>query len=450
MKRDRDPGPISKQSMSRVRCLIGLVRIVLTVMIAGTIVLRASDAPFNNSFKSNSQQGTPTTVSGLPSQQGTAITVSGLPSQQGTPTTVSGLPSQQGTPTTVSGLPSQQGTPTTVSGPSGHSTPTVSQTQPSSESPYGFTVYEDVDSQTIAYLKQLGVTWLRYQLRWADIEPQPGKYDWSKIDEAIALANANDIHITFPIQDAPSWALTQVCEGTHFLPGPNVMEQFATALAQRYNGKNQHGYIDSYEVGNEEFDNAWFGSWASCTPCRQPSYYGPVLKVAYQAIKAQSPNALVGMFGLWWVNTSHIGSYLQWLYQHGYGSYFDFANYHYYTCNGDPAVTLGDRPSFNLEWQTIHAVMAQYGDANKPIWMTETGWNTTGVSQRPECIVSPQLQAQYMSYVLNSAANSHVIQHLFWYTIAPPGDGMNIIQPAGPLPSFYTFQSFVRQRPQWN
>lgn len=334
-------------------------------------------------------------------------------------------------------------------GSSGHLVPGA--VQYSTSGPYGFTITTtNVTQQTINYLKQLHVTWLRYQLNWRSIEPQPNQIDWSLLDSVVAIANANGIHITFPIQNAPPWAKSTPCAGTHALPDPTQMALFASTLAQRYNGNNGHGFIDSYEIGNEEFDNIFDGTMQASLPCRQPSLYGPVLKAVYPAIKAQSPHALVGMFGLWWVNLPHIRSYMQWLYQNGYGTYFDFANFHYYICSDNPAQTVGDRPSFDLEWQTFHQIMSQYGDSGKPIWLTETGWTTSDVHQKAQCIVSPQTQAQYMQYILNEAANSHVVQHVFWYTINTRNDGMSIIQSGAPLPGFYTMMGFVRNKPLWN
>jgi hypothetical protein len=316
-------------------------------------------------------------------------------------------------------------------------------------SPYGFTVLTIFRKQTVADLQQLQVNWIRYQLDWKTIEPQPGHYDWRQLDAAVSLANASGIHMTFPIQQAPSWAQSQVCAGRHLFPGAQQMADFASVLARRYNGNNGHGYIDSYEIGNEEFDSLWTGNWDQSIACRQPSFYGPVLKAGYQAVKAASPHALVGMGGMWWVNTPHIQDYMRWLYQNKYGSYFDFANFHYYICNDDPAYSMGDRPSFDVEWQTIHEVMQQYNDGKKPIWVTETGWNTSGVYQDPRCIVTPQLQAQYLLYTAQESMNSHVIQHIFWYTIDRENDGMSITQPEGNLPSFTILQSFIAKHPSW-
>ncbi len=316
--------------------------------------------------------------------------------------------------------------------------------------PYGFTVYTIFRQETVASLKQLHIDWIRYQLNWSDIEPQSGQYNWKKLDAVVALANANNIHITFPIQVAPEWALSQTCANRKFLPGPTQTAHFAQTVAQRYDNQHGHGYIDSYEVGNEEFDSLWTGDWDESIACRQPAFYGPVLKATYLAIKQASPQALVGMNSMWWVNTPHVHDYMNWLYQNGYKQYFDFANFHYYICNGDPSKTQQDHPSFTEEWQTIHSVMQQYQDGAKPIWVTETGWNINAVDQDPKCMVSPQQQAQYLVETTQAAMDSHVIHHIFWYTIDRGNDGMSITQLSGNPPSFSALQDFIQRHPTWN
>jgi hypothetical protein len=225
---------------------------------------------------------------------------------------------------------------------------------------------------------------------------------------------------------------------------------FAHTVAECYNNKNGHGYIDSYEVGNEEFDSLWTGNWDESIACRKPQFYDGMLKAAYPAIKQASPNALVGMNSMWWVNTAHITTYMHWLYQNGNKQYFDFVNFHYYICNENPLQTLQDRPSLPEEWQTIHTIMAQYHDSSKPIWLTEVGWNTTEVQQDPKCVVSPQQQSQYLVAATQAAMDSHVIHRVFWYTIDAGSDGMSITQPGGNLPGFYALQDFIRRNPDWD
>jgi len=312
-------------------------------------------------------------------------------------------------------------------------------------SPYGFTTIH-ADEQLAAIYRQLNVCWVRYQVHWwnhnkkGGIESAPGQYNWSTLDTAVQEMNAAHIFIDFPIQDAPSWDRTQVCEGVSFLPGPQQMSQFASLIATRYNGKNGHGFINAFEIGNEEYDNYYQPGNSASLQCRNASYYGPVLQAGYSAIKQASPNALVGMFGMWYHNLPHIHDFMTYLFSHGYGKYMDYMNFHYYNDSGDPAVSVGSRPSFDVWWQTMHDIASQFGFAKLPIWVTETGWPDS----------NPQVQSQNLQYIMGQAANSHVIQKVFWFTINYGTQAKNIDPPVGPLPAFSTFKSIVQHQPQWN
>src|SRR2546428_1448129 len=205
--------------------------------------------------------------------------------------------------------------------------------------PYAFAVWR-YQSRIAAS----GVKWARLQRDWSTIETSPGVYNFAGLDADAAAATAAGVHVTVPIQDAPGFHKTQVCNGVNLFPGPAEMSTFAGIMAARYNGQNGHGYVDSFEIGNEEWDGYWGGSWASTLPCRAASYYGPVLKAGYQAVKAQSPTALVGMFGMWWVNTPHIQSYMTWLYQNSYSASHGFSTLPSFTGSAPHQATGGTPP----------------------------------------------------------------------------------------------------------
>src|SRR5947209_18363132 len=177
------------------------------------------------------------------------------------------------------------------------------------DSPYGFTTIT-ADTQLVTLYKQLNVCWVRYQVNWNKIETSPGVYDWSDVDKAVATMNAANIYIDFPIQSAPLWHKTQLCFGVHYLPGAADMAQFATIIATRYDGKHGHGHIDSFEIGNEEYDQHFTGSQSTSESCREASNYGPVLKAGYMAIKTVNPHVTVGMFGQWLHNIDHIRTFM--------------------------------------------------------------------------------------------------------------------------------------------
>jgi len=293
--------------------------------------------------------------------------------------------------------------------------------------PYGFSVWGYQNRVTAS-----GVKWVRLQRDWSSIETSPGVYNFSGLDQDVARANAAGVNATVPLQDAPGFRLTQVCNGVNLFPGPNEMSTFASVVAARYNGRSGHGYVASFEIGNEEYDGYWGGSWANTLPCRAANYYGPVLRA-----------------GMWWVDTNHVQTYITWLYANGYGRYMDFANFHYYP-GGNPAVTSGSTPSFDLEWKTIHAVQVAYGDGAKPVWCTETGWAVSSVNQGSNPVVTLAQQSQYLQYVLDSSRNSGVMQRVFIYMISDTGyDGMNLYPPSGPLPSYNMLESYMAQYPTW-
>jgi len=103
------------------------------------------------------------------------------------------------------------------------------------------------------------------------------------------------------------------------------------------------------------------------TENRDSILYPPILKAAYLAAKAVSPNTLVVTSSLW----GSPEGYLEDLYTMGAGGYFDVVNFHYYPGKTSPAV--------NYTWWISHLrkVMEKYGDGSKPIWLTEFAWTTT-------------------------------------------------------------------------
>ena len=58
-----------------------------------------------------------------------------------------------------------------------------------------------------ALLKPAYIDGIACQIGWADVEPRPGQYDWSKIDEAIDLAHRNGKRVTIHLMPLhpPEW-----------------------------------------------------------------------------------------------------------------------------------------------------------------------------------------------------------------------------------------------------
>lgn len=300
-------------------------------------------------------------------------------------------------------------------------------------SPYGFTT-PIANTTLVALYKQMNVCWLRFQIHVADIQTKPGVYNWSILDAVVAQMNAAGIHLDVPIQ-----CFQASCFSNPYIPTANEMAQFATQIATRYNGQNGHGYIDAFEIGNEEYDaNMSFPI----------TNYGPILKAGYLAIKAVFPQAMVGMYGTYFSDPGRTTQVLNAIFQGGYGHYLDFMNFHYYNQGFDPRIDVDSlHPSFNRKWQLMRAIATQYGYASLPIWVTEVGWTTQALPGRQA--VSAALQATYLQYVTEQASHSGSVQKIFWFTINY-GNQPNSIYPAsGPLPAFTVLKQYVQQYPNW-
>jgi hypothetical protein len=90
-----------------------------------------------------------------------------------------------------------------------------------------------------------------------------------------------------------------------------------------------------------------------------------MLQAFYRGVKRADPNniVVVGTF-----DTSESGG-LQTAYQHGIKDYFDVLNTHPYTWRDLP-----EEGGYVGKIEAVRNVMNQYGD-DKPIWVTEIGWN---------------------------------------------------------------------------
>ncbi len=319
------------------------------------------------------------------------------------------------------------------------------------DNPYGFTTFyyapaDTFSSQLIPDLQDLGCRWWRPQYRWLNIERAPGVYTWTYLDAAVAAANTAGINIAFPIQDAPSWHLTQTCgAGGVALPGAADTATFAAAVAARYNGASGHGTIQSIEIGNEEYD--------SKVSCLDPTYYVPVLKAALSTIKDSGFRGLIGCAATLQRDTAHLTSWYQTFYGKGCGPLVDYLNFHYYNCPHGPNGGNSFAPTFHLYWQLLSQLSASNGFSGMDVWCTETGYPTS-IQPDYDCTVTEEMRRSHFQITLDDARSSGVISHLFWYTIDSDRAGTSITLGYPPTrtytPTYGLVKNYIATYPTWS
>lgn len=227
-------------------------------------------------------------------------------------------------------------------------------------------------TQTLETLHDNGLTWLRQPVTWADLEPAPGQFDWSKLDRvAEQIGNLPDkMKLILVLQTTPAWA--RPLNTPLNTPPTEVSDfgNFARALAERYGDR-----IDYYQIWHEPNLSA---NWGNAFV--DPSRYTDLLREAALNIRTADPQAVILTAAL--APTLENGplnlnelTYLDQLYQAKAERWFDVVAGQAYGFDAEPADPA--RPdSLNFRrLELLRQVMLNHGDAATPIWATAFGWN---------------------------------------------------------------------------
>lgn len=280
---------------------------------------------------------------------------------------------------------------------------------------YGIQVFlfwrDEVADRDLKLVKEAGMRWVKQGFAWRDIEGAgPGIYDWGNADRLMDQVDAYGLNIIARVDVQPAWA-----GGGYPLMGPPDDFQdyvnFVSTLATRYRGR-----IDAYQVWNEP---NLAREWGGRPP--NPGEYTRLLSLAYQAIKAADPHAIVISAGLA-PTTRHDDVampdtiYIQGMYDAGAAPYFDLLGAHgagYRAAPetdpeevaADPLLNHNDTSPPELRRiycfrhvEDVRAVMVKNGDADKRLALLEFGWTT---DPRPDSpyhwhAVSDHEQADYL------------------------------------------------------
>ncbi|NDJ85269.1 MAG: hypothetical protein GYB66_05250 [Chloroflexi bacterium] len=250
--------------------------------------------------------------------------------------------------------------------------------------------------QSMALIADAGFGWLRQHFPWEDIEIY-GKgvfWDernrdinrvggghirldtystWEKYDNIVNLAEEYGVNILARVSSpTPVWALPAGTTNTHGPPS-NYQDfvDYAVTVATRYKGRIQH-----YQIWNEP---NLYPEWGD--QLIDPAGYTQLLCATYAALKAVDPNIVV--------HTGAIGPtvdmtgrdafdllYLQRLYDLGAGDCFDVLSVQGYGLFSGPTDRRLRPYTMNFaRHQWLRDIMVANGDAEKPIWISEAGWN---------------------------------------------------------------------------
>jgi hypothetical protein len=266
---------------------------------------------------------------------------------------------------------------------------------------------------------RIGANVVRATFDWRWAEPKKDDYRLGTYDEIYRESLARGVRPVFIVLFAPSWALdpstpcNQWGADCRLPPGREYdgeLAEMAAIIARRYPRSA------GIEIWNEPNQNHFWKSGPD------PVRYTEMLKASYRAVKAVDPSLPVAGASIADNPSTRDGipprPYLEGMYRSGAKGHMDALSFHPYP----HATGLLDRT-----FADVRAVRDAYGDDSTPLWVTETGWTTSGQqsSWPSSWILSEQDQATALVGLYTKISAMPDVEALMFHTLVEPkGDSL--------------------------
>ena len=279
-----------------------------------------------------------------------------------------------------------------------------------------------------------GARYIGLDFEWRRLEPQPGRYIWKDTDEVVALAKRYGLRLVPMLLYTPHWASTAPFAPLDYQHAPPTdyadYRDFVYAVVSRYkpygaSSLTDDGYgITDWVIWNEpnvrsyrqapEPGDFWTGSLEE---------YLLLLRAGYEGAHAADPgcNVLNGALAdLFWVGPElYLATALERFYdpdgdgdaRDGGRPFFDTLNIHTYQVGTPDATWYEERLAAILK------VMERFGDGQKPVWITETGYGSLTVPVAESSFVDEQTQADAVRLVYRATSAYPQVERVFWWSL---------------------------------
>lgn len=239
-------------------------------------------------------------------------------------------------------------------------------------------VWEWKIQRSLQLVREMGADTIVEFFPWAYIEGTQDHYDWEPADRIIDHAQNQGLTVMARMGLVPLWARqpeTDAPQTTlNYLPDEayDDFAEFVADFAARYAGVVDHIII--WNEPNLAFEWGYRPVDAGA--------YTRLLQAVYDPVHAANPDVVVIAAGLA-PTLEPEGSpnglndllYLEQLYEAGAADYFDAMSMHTYGFTEPPAAPPAfDQLNFRRA-ELLHEIMGRFEDTDKPVYITETGWN---------------------------------------------------------------------------
>ena len=250
----------------------------------------------------------------------------------------------------------------------------------------------------LATAKRMGLTWIKQQARWGDIEKSPGQFDWACLDRIIPAANAQGFKVLIGVTTAAAHT-RQIYKGIfHATNGrPADLREFGLFLA--YLITRYPKQIHAIEMWNEP---NLMREWGDVI---DGGVYAGLLAIGYGVTKFLDPSIMVISAGVAptgfndkWQAMDDVPFLKQWL---------DYQGANYTDCIGAHA----NGPDGIGEVDLLAARYFDLAGKQRPICVTEFGYGLPVEGRAPEgfdwvMAHNPERQADVLTSGLRWARQS--------------------------------------------
>jgi hypothetical protein len=291
----------------------------------------------------------------------------------------------------------------------------------------------------MASMARSGVESVRFALRWADVEPSPGVFNFSETDRLVAAAARHRLDLLPMVLHTPRWASSNSSHPHYYLyapTDPQLYANFMRALIGRYGPRGSFWAssgtprvpIRNWPIWNEPAADFF---WA--TRPWQRSYVR-LLRPAYRAVHAADPGARVLLGSLAGVTSGTPWAQLRQLYRAGAKGAFDDVSVHFFSVA--PSLRLTVRQTLDIA-KLIRREMRRARDRLKKVWYTELTWTAAKGKIAKQHLLgfetTPRGQSARLRSTFARLARERRrlgVGRVYWYNWA--SEYMPSFQPGGP------------------
>ena len=204
---------------------------------------------------------------------------------------------------------------------------------------------------------------------WPNLEPQRGRWDFTRLDRFVAFGERFGIDILLPLGLSPTWASARPGEKSGYQPGnaaePADMDnwrRYVRTVAERYKGR-----VYNFDIWNEVNETGFYtGSMQKMVDLTCEAH-----KVLHE-VSANNRVVSPSMIGVGTV-PDRFEDFLR----AGGKACIDVVGYHFYVPHREPEEIVA-------LVQRLQQIMARQGVGDLPLWNTESGWWIENTDGSPE------------------------------------------------------------------